>query len=259
VLDAKYWVKGCSSVGHLRYAVLLDVDGGAVDGDDMCLMDVKKGVKAAAPRYEDATMPRDNAQRVVEGARSLSPFLGERMGAARLLSRAVVIRELLPQDMKLEIDTLGKNDAMQVARYLAAVVGNAHARQMDKATRISWLGELRRNRSKTIDAPLWRGKACSSSSAVTRRDIWSIAVATRREDDAAARSSGFSIGASGSASDGLPGSGRGRSSDLSSGSLAGSRQGRSSGRFAWHAPCVWKRWRKRLASMPAAIRIRAWP
>jgi len=26
---------------------------------------------------------------------------------------------------------------------------------MDKATRQSWLVELRRNRSKTIDAPLW--------------------------------------------------------------------------------------------------------
>ncbi|WP_109476101.1 DUF2252 domain-containing protein [Paraburkholderia sp. C35] len=155
VLDAAYWVKGCSSLGRLRYAVLLDVDGGVVEGDDLCLMDIKEGVKAAAPRYENVTMPRDNAQRVVEGARHLSPFLGERMRAARLLDRAVVIRELLPQDLKLEIDQLDKDDSMKVSHYLAAVVGRAHARQMDKATRKGWLGELRRNRSKTIDAPLW--------------------------------------------------------------------------------------------------------
>jgi uncharacterized protein (DUF2252 family) len=155
VLDAAYWVKGCSSLGRLRYAVLLDVDGGVIEGDDLCLMDLKEGVTAAAPRYDSAAMPRDNAQRVVEGARHLSPFLGERMRAARLLDRAVVIRELLPQDLKLEIDSLDEKDAMKVARYLGAVVGKAHARQMDKATRKSWLAELRRNRSKTIDAPLW--------------------------------------------------------------------------------------------------------
>jgi uncharacterized protein (DUF2252 family) len=39
VLDAAYWVKGCSSLGRLRYAVLLDVDGGAIEGDDLCLID----------------------------------------------------------------------------------------------------------------------------------------------------------------------------------------------------------------------------
>jgi uncharacterized protein (DUF2252 family) len=155
VLDAAYWVKGCSSLGRLRYAVLLDVDGGVIEGDDLCLMDVKEGVKAAAPRYDDVAMPRDNAQRVVEGARHLSPFLGERMRAARLLDRAVVVRELLPQDLKLEIEELDKDDAMTVARYLAAVVGKAHARQMDEPTRNQWAADLRRNRSKTIDAPLW--------------------------------------------------------------------------------------------------------
>ncbi|MDR5820857.1 MULTISPECIES: DUF2252 family protein [unclassified Caballeronia] len=155
MLDAAYWVKGCSSLGRARYAVLLDVDGGVVEGDDLCLIDIKEGVKAAAPRYKDVTMPRDNALRVIEGARHLSPFLGERMRAARLLDRAVVIRELLPQDMKLEIEQLDKDDAMYVAHYLAAVVGKAHARQMEAATRKEWQADLRRNRSKTIDAPLW--------------------------------------------------------------------------------------------------------
>ena len=47
VLDAAYWVKGCSSLGRLRYAVLLDIDGAAVEGDDLCLIDIKE---AAAGR-----------------------------------------------------------------------------------------------------------------------------------------------------------------------------------------------------------------
>ena len=155
LIDAAYWVKGCSSLGRLRYAVLLDVDGGVIDGDDLCLMDIKEGVKAAAPRYTQASMPRDNAERVVEGARHLSPFLGERMRAARLLDRAVVIRELLPQDLKLDVEQLTQDDAMKLSTYLARVVGKAHARQMDHATRKAWLSELRKRRSKTIEAPLW--------------------------------------------------------------------------------------------------------
>jgi uncharacterized protein (DUF2252 family) len=155
VLDAAYWVKGCSSLGRLRYAVLLDVDGGVIDGDDLCLIDVKEGLKAAAPRYPGVAMPKDNAERVVEGARHLSPFLGKRMRAARLQDRSVVIRELLPQDIKLEVEQISQAEAMAVAHYLAMVVGKAHARQMDDETRRAWLSDLRRNRSKTIDAPSW--------------------------------------------------------------------------------------------------------
>ncbi len=155
VLDAAYWVKGCSSLGRLRYAVLLDVDGGVVEGDDLCLMDIKEGTKAAAPWYAGAGMPRDNAARVVEGACHLSPSLGERMRAARIQDRSVVIRELLPQDIKLDVDQLSQSEAMEVARYLAQVVGKAHARQIDRDVRAAWRKELRRAHQKAIDAPSW--------------------------------------------------------------------------------------------------------
>ncbi|TXC82397.1 DUF2252 family protein [Paraburkholderia azotifigens] len=159
VLDAAYWVKGCSSLGRLRYAVLLDVDGGAIEGDDLCLIDIKEGVQAAAPHYADAVMPRDNAERVVEGARHLSPHLGERMRSATLQDRPVVLRELLPQDLKLEIEQIGPKEAMEVARYLALVVGHAHARQMSHADRKRWISELRRTKSKSIEAPTWLWKS----------------------------------------------------------------------------------------------------
>ncbi|AXF17333.1 DUF2252 domain-containing protein [Paraburkholderia caledonica] len=159
VLDAAYWVKGCSSLGRLRYAVLLDIDGAAVDGDDLCLIDIKEAAPAAAPRYAGVRMPRDNAERVVEGARHLSPSLGERMRSARLADRAVVIRELLPQDMKLTIEQLTRDEATKAARFLALVVGKAHARQMHFAERKAWLAELRKNRSKTLDAPGWLWKS----------------------------------------------------------------------------------------------------
>jgi uncharacterized protein (DUF2252 family) len=100
-------------------------------------------------------MPRDNAERVVAGARALSPNLGERMMATRLFDKSVTLRELMPQDLKIEIDQLSREEATAVARYLAGVVGRAHARQMDFTTRRSWVAELARNRSKTLDAPSW--------------------------------------------------------------------------------------------------------
>jgi uncharacterized protein (DUF2252 family) len=100
-------------------------------------------------------MPRDNAKRVIQGALHLAPHLGERMMAARLLTRSVFIRELLPQDLKVEIDQLTHEEALSASRYLAGVVGAAHGRQMDPATRKQWRAVLRRGRSSRLDAPSW--------------------------------------------------------------------------------------------------------
>jgi uncharacterized protein (DUF2252 family) len=154
LLDAAYWMKGCSSLGRLRFAVLLEVDGG--EGDrDICFLDLKEAVKAAAPRDPGAVMPRDNAERIVAGALALSPNLGHRMAACRLLGKSVIVRELMPQDMKIELTGLTPDEAMASARSLARVVGDAHGRQMEPQTRLAWLTELARNRSGLLDAPSW--------------------------------------------------------------------------------------------------------
>ena len=100
-------------------------------------------------------MPRDNAARVAQGARHLSPALGERMLATRFLDRSVFMRELLPQDLKLDIEQISQKEAMKAARYLASVVGKAHARQMDAATRATWREQLQRNRAANLAAPGW--------------------------------------------------------------------------------------------------------
>ena len=155
LLDAAYWMKGCSSLGKLRYAVLLDVGDTTSNGKDLCLIDIKEAVKAIAPRYALGKMPANNGKRVLEGARHLSPHLGDRMVTTDLLGKSVFLRELLPQDLKLEIEHLSQQEAMKVANYLAWVVGKAHARQMDDATKKAWLNELKRNRSKALNAPSW--------------------------------------------------------------------------------------------------------
>lgn len=109
MLDVAYWMKGCSSLGRLRYAVL----------------------------------------------RAMSPFFGSRMHAGRVLRRSVFVRELLPQDLKLEFERLDVEEATTAAYYLAREVGASHARQMDAATRKAWRKALSSTHSKVIDAPPW--------------------------------------------------------------------------------------------------------
>lgn len=152
--DAAYWVKGCSSLGRLRYAVLVRVTAKNSPAG-FCLLDVKEACKAAAPRQTESRMPRGNADRVLKGACSLSPLLGKRMLAARLCDRPVFVRELLPQDLKLDIENVSLEEAISTAYFLAGVLGKAHGRQLSSEAKKAWISELKRNRSKSIDAPSW--------------------------------------------------------------------------------------------------------
>lgn len=153
VLDAAYWMKGCSSLGRLRYAVLLGL--GKKKEGSYCLVDLKEATTAAAPHAAAFSNEMGNAVRVVTGACSLSPNLGGRMMPVTLMRRPVVLRELMPQDLKFDLDRLSQDQAIAAARYLASVVGKAHGRQMDRKTSRAWQSELSKRRSKSLDAPGW--------------------------------------------------------------------------------------------------------
>lgn len=77
------------------------------------------------------------------------------MLAAQMGSTPVVARELMPQDLKLEIERLTRAEANKAARYLGWTIGKAHGRQMDRPTQRAWAKELARNRSMGLDAPSW--------------------------------------------------------------------------------------------------------
>src|ERR1700721_256700 len=155
VVDAAYWMKGCSSLGRLRFAVLVGIGKKKENSEGFCLVDIKEAVPAGAPHSAKAPMPRDYAKRVVEGARKLSPFLGQRMLAGHFLGKPAILRELLPQDLKLEMDQLTREEAIGAARFLAAVVGAAQRNKMDKRARKKWQMVLKQNRNKKLDAPSW--------------------------------------------------------------------------------------------------------
>ena len=77
------------------------------------------------------------------------------MVAANFNGRPVVIRELRPQDLKFELEQISQKQALETARFLASVVGRAHARQMDMSTRKQWISTLKKQQGKDINAPSW--------------------------------------------------------------------------------------------------------
>jgi uncharacterized protein (DUF2252 family) len=155
LIDAAYWIKGCSSLGKLRFAVLVGLGGSKKQPGEYALIDLKEAVAAAAPAASGAAMPRDHAERVVAGAKALAPNLGERMLAVQFIGKPIVLRELMPQDLKLEIDQFSRSEAVKAARYLAYVIGVAHARQMSRDDRSAWRRALASRLRTEIDAPSW--------------------------------------------------------------------------------------------------------
>ncbi len=154
LIDAAYWMKGCSSLGLWRFAAIVGLRN-AKQRSDYALVDLKEAVAPIAPAARGARMPADNGERVVAAARALSPYLGGRMMPIRMLDRSLFIRELAPQDLKLEVDQFSRGQAVMASRYLAFVVGKAHARQLGAAERAEWGGVLDADRRGLIDTPSW--------------------------------------------------------------------------------------------------------
>jgi uncharacterized protein (DUF2252 family) len=153
LVDAAYWVKGCSSLGRVRYAALVRV------AKRYRLIDIKEATQAIAPPIQKGKMPANNAERVVMGAQHLSPFLGERTVAASLDGHQVVIRELRPQDVKFELSAITQREAVLTAKLFAGVLGKAHGRQMKSDVSSAWRKDLKTLRTKNLNAPSWLWKS----------------------------------------------------------------------------------------------------
>lgn len=156
LVDAAFWVKGCSSLGLWRAAALVKVtDPKREKKSTLALLDLKQAIEPIAPWAKDAHETLQPAQRVVTGAKKLAPALGARMLPIAVLDRSVFVRELLPQDLKVELDHIEITEARQVAHYFGMVVGRAHRRQMDAEATRAWKAEMASHRTKNLDAPSW--------------------------------------------------------------------------------------------------------
>ena len=156
LVDAAFWVKGCSSLGLWRAAALVEFQLDGKKGNTaLALLDLKQAIKAFAPWAAGTDQGFSPGVRVLEGARRLAPALGSRMLAGTLLDRSVFVRELLPQDLKVELDRIDATDARRLAFYLGKVVGRAHRRQMNPEDTRAWTLEMAAHRTKDLDAPSW--------------------------------------------------------------------------------------------------------
>src|SRR5262249_54022112 len=117
------------------------------------LIDVKEAQPSHATRRGKLT-PLDDAERVVRGARALVPGLGERMLAASILRRRVVVRELMPQEHKVSLEGLDSTEGQEIARYLGGVVGRAHGRQLEVEAAQEWAAEVGKKKHPHVP-PRW--------------------------------------------------------------------------------------------------------
>ena len=155
LLDAAFWVKGCSSLGLWRCAALVEVVGQKQGSGGYSLLDLKEAVRPLAPIGAPNELPEHQGDRVVRGAHALAPSLGARMLSGTVAGHAIFVRELMPQDLKLELEMFDDIEARATARALARIVGIAHARQLDEPARQSWQRELARGATRNMDAPNW--------------------------------------------------------------------------------------------------------
>jgi len=144
VHDAAYWVKGCSSLGRGRYAVL------AGTKKKFRLLDVKEAAETDAPAARGASFPKSNADRVVAGASQLSPFLGQRMIPTSMIGKEFFVKELRPQDLKFDLSEITQKQAVLTARLFGSVLGRGHSRQMTADIRRKWAKALRTGHSKAL-------------------------------------------------------------------------------------------------------------
>lgn len=170
VVDAAFWVKGCSSLGLWRCAALVEVSGHGKYRGGQSLLDIKQAIAPYAPVGEGDKVPAHQGERVVVGARALAPVLGERMIAGTILGREVFVRELMPQDLKIELEMLDDVEARLTARALARVVGRAHARQLDEASRAEWKRSLEQASTRSLEAPGWLWSSVVELIGVHERD-----------------------------------------------------------------------------------------
>lgn len=153
VLDSALRIAGTGSLGGFRVAVLVVGKGGPAGN---WIFDLKEqGTPSASvllhPHAKPSSRPRvrggeddvDPAERVARGFRACVARPPRMMGTTHLAgygrrSTSLLGRRLTPQEDKLTLTTLRGDVLPDLARYLGALLGHAHARAATKRPRTRW-------------------------------------------------------------------------------------------------------------------------
>ena len=134
VADMAFRVAGTGSLGTLRIAVLVRGKG---DIDSGWLFDMKEeGPPAAVPLC--AAPAEDGAARVIAGMRACLESPPRMLGTTSLGTTSMLVRRLAPQEDKLDLTRIAKDELEGVARVLGALLGRAHRRGATSAGTTPW-------------------------------------------------------------------------------------------------------------------------
>ncbi len=121
--DAALRVAGTGSLGCLRVAAL--VRGRQARG---WLFDLKAESRAPSPRRLATVHGENPADRVLSAYMACLARLPARLGTTRLLGQDMLVRQLTPQEDKLDVAALAPRDLLDLTPYAGALLGRAHAR-----------------------------------------------------------------------------------------------------------------------------------
>lgn len=139
VVDLAFRVAGTGSLGALRVAVLTR---GKDEPDGGWLFDMKEqGAPAAASLCK--VPDEDGSARVLAGMRACLESPPRMLGVTKLGATSLLVRRLAPQEDKLDLTRIAKDELEDVARLLGALLGRAHRRGATSAGSTPWsAGEL---------------------------------------------------------------------------------------------------------------------
>lgn len=158
-VDAVFRVAGTASLGGFRAAALIEVDG-AAKGERLRVLDLKEVQPAVTPR-DDARTPKDDAERILQGTRALAPAFGARKLGAVVQGRSVIVRELMAQERKVNLDGCKRDELADLGGSFGEMLGRAHGRQLEANVARAWRSTFAARRPDGAP-PSWLWDALSS-------------------------------------------------------------------------------------------------
>ena len=137
VADVGFKVVGTGSVGTRDYVLLFF----AYDNKDPLFLQIKEEPPTAyAPYYKDATAPRHQGQRVVQGQRAMQVLSDLLLGWCSIGGRDYLVRQLNDHKSSIEPEELGGRRLAAYSRVCAELLAKGHARSGDPVAQATYLG-----------------------------------------------------------------------------------------------------------------------
>jgi len=137
VADVGFKVVGTGSVGTRDYVILLF----GHDTKDPLFLQIKEEPPSAyAPYYKDASSPRNQGQRVVQGQRAMQVLSDLLLGWCSIGGRDYLVRQLNDHKSSIEPEELGGKRLTAYSCVCAELLAKGHARSGDPVALASYLG-----------------------------------------------------------------------------------------------------------------------